>query len=148
MHPYIKYLLQDIKKAERSENENLIPSHPSSFEEEMVEIERYISGEGQRPFSYFTGLKRNNFPPNEQLSEEDIKLVMQTWIKMFKTWNASIDFPRYMPLREQYEFLRNSVLETDFTPVNSGCIHFDFCSGHAPDCDWGKYCQCLDVDQA
>lgn len=64
MHPYTKYLLQDIKNAERSRNDNLNQSFPSTFEEEMEEIEYYISGRGEHPLSYFTGLKKEHFPPN------------------------------------------------------------------------------------
>lgn len=146
MHPYIKHLLQDIKKAERSENDNLSQSYPSTFAQEIEEVEGYISGEGEHSISYFIGLKKEHFPPGEQLSEKDISLVLKAFNEMLKTWNAIIDFPEKMPLKKHYEFLRNTVLEENFTPVSFGFIHFDFCSGYAPDCAWGKYCNCLEFD--
>ena len=145
MHPYLKHLLQDIKIAKRSEDDNLSCPSPTSFEEEMEEIERYISGEGERPLSYFTGLKKEHFPPKEQLSENDMKMTLGAFDGMLRTWNASIDFPENMPYSDRYEFLRNRILEEGFTPVKSGYIHFDFCSGYAPGCAWGKYCNCLDI---
>lgn len=63
MHPYIKYFLQDIKKAERSRKDNLNQSYSLSFEQEAIEIERYLSGERRQTISYFTGLKKNHFLP-------------------------------------------------------------------------------------
>lgn len=46
MHPYILHLLSDIKAAHRLE-QAAETSFPQSFEEEMEEIERYISGDGE-----------------------------------------------------------------------------------------------------
>lgn len=142
MQSYIKYLLQDIKNAERNGKDNLSHSYSPSFEQEEREIERYISGEGRQTISYFTGLDKEQFPPKEQLSDSDIKLILMAFNEMFKTWNASIEYPEEMPLRERYDFLRNSVLEECFTPINIGCVHFDFCTGNPSGCAWGKYCKC------
>lgn len=145
MHPYIKHLLHDITNAKRCEDVNYNHSSPNSFEEEMQEIEKYISGEGEQPLSYFTGLKKEHFPPREQLSEKDMKIVLMAFDEMLETWNASIDFPESMPYSDRYSFLRNKILGEGFTPMKSGCIHFDFCSGYAPGCAWGKYCYCRDA---
>lgn len=145
MHPYLKYLLLDITNAKRCETDSCTYSPNKSYEEEMREIEKNISGDGEQPLSCFTRLKKDNFPPSEQLSEEDITTTLQAFEEMLKTWNASIEFPENMPNFERYNFLRNTILEEGFTPVNSGNIHFDFCSGYAPNCAWGKYCHCLDI---
>lgn len=145
MHPYIKHLLHDISNAKRCEGVNYNHSSPNSFVEEMQEIEKYISGEGEQPLSYFTGLKKEHFPPREQLSENDMNIVLIAFDEMLETWNAFIDFPDNMPYSDRYNFLRNRILEEGFTPVKSGYIHFDFCTGYAPECAWGKYCYCRDA---
>lgn len=106
-------------------------------------MDRYISGDAEQSFSYFTGLKRSNFPPSEQLELSDIKKVLQAFNQILKTWNASIDYPEKMPVKARYDFMLTQVLEDGFTPVDSGVIHFDFCTGYAPDCVWGDYCSCL-----
>lgn len=73
MHPYLKYLLEDIEKAKRPLNDDKDYSYKEdgfagTFEEEMEEVERWLSGEGNRPLSYYTQLKIEDFPPAEQLS--------------------------------------------------------------------------------
>lgn len=145
MHPYIPHLLQDIKNAERKKGDNYGHPEPTTFEEEMEEIERYISGEGERSLSYFTGLKKEHFPPADQLSESDMEEVLKTFDKMLSTWRADISFPDNMPTVARYVFLLEHVLEDVFMPVSSGYITFDYCTGSAPDCVWGEYCPCLDI---
>lgn len=144
MHPYIKHLLEDIKNAERKENDNFGYPAPTTFEEEMEEMKHYLSGEGERPLSYFTGLEKEDFPPSEQLSIKDMESVLQAYDNMLETWNAVIIWPENMPIKSCYEFLLKFVLGSEFMPVDNGTIHFDFCTGYAPECDWGKYCSCLE----
>ncbi|HLS31085.1 MAG TPA: hypothetical protein VK021_09535 [Flavobacteriaceae bacterium] len=143
MQQYIDYLLSDIQAAHKTETD-VESSFPKTFEEEMEDIERYISGEGERPLSYYTKLKKEVFPPADRLNTNEINMVLDAFITMLKTWNASIDFPEKMSLEERYEFLRNKVVEVEFTPIQFGDIHFDFCSGYAPDCPWQSYCNCLE----
>lgn len=145
MHPYLKHLLYDIANSKRCEEDSSNFSPPKSIEEEMLEIEKYISGDGEQSLSYFTGLKKEHFPPSEQLSENDMRITLIAFDEMLKTWNAFIDYPENMPYSDRYDFLRNIVLEEGFTPTNYGFTHFDFCTGYAPDCAWGKYCHCRDV---
>lgn len=143
MHRYLHYLLSDIQAAHKAEMDEEL-TFPKSFEEEMEEVERYIRGDDEQPLSYYTKLYKEVFPPAERLSQNEIKILLEAFITMLKTWNAQVDFPVKMPLKERYEFLRNNILEVGITPINSGQIHFDFCSGDASDCDWGKYCSCIE----
>jgi hypothetical protein len=143
VHPYIPHLLSDIKAAHRLE-QAAETSFSQSFEEEMEEIERYISGDGEQPLSYFTGLKKETFPPAELLNEKDMEAVLNSFDEMLETWNIIIDYPEAMPVKERYCFLIWHVLENEVTPVSFGNVHFDFCTGYAPDCAWGQYCSCLE----
>lgn len=143
MRQYLHYLLSDIQAAHQTKMD-VEMTYPKTFEEEMEGVERYISGDGEHPLSYYTGLKKEVFPPVDRLNSSEINLVLNAFVTMLKTWNAQIDFPEKMPLKERYEFLRNKVLEVEFTPINLGHIYFDFCSGDAPSCDWGNYCNCIE----
>lgn len=140
MHPYIPYLLEDIEKAIRIKEENI--RQPQTFEEEMEEIERYVSGENEKSLQYYTNLDKEHFPPSNQLSEEDMKIVLDAFLKMLLSHNISVDYPSEMPVKERYDFLINKILNEKVTIVNSGLIHLDFCTGYAPGCDWGIYCPC------
>lgn len=144
MHPYLKHLLQDIKNAGREEADSSSSTEPMSFEEQMKDVELYVSDINEQSLSYFTGLHNEDFPPSEQLTEEDMESVLQAFAQMLKTWNATIHYPEKMPCKARYEFLLNHALETEFTPVQYGHIGLDFCTGCAPDCEWGEYCTCLE----
>ena len=142
MHPYLPHLLSDIESAHRTE----IPKEPVrkiSFEEEMEEIERWVQDdEPEHTFGYYCGLASTNFPPPEQLTKKDMKLVCKAFKQMMFTWNLDIDLPENFPTAFRYSFLIKTLNEKTAI-VNSGCMSFDYCSGHAPDCIFKEYCRCL-----
>src|SRR5690625_4437057 len=144
MHPYIPFLLEDIKAGERPESVREL-STPATFEEEMEEIERWVSGgNDEHNFGYYCGLKKEQFPPQDQLSVEDIKRVFKAFERLLFSWNAEIDLPDELPWWLRYQFMLKTLGE-EFTPVATGFITFDFCSGYAPDCEFGKYCSCFSI---
>lgn len=151
MHPYIPHLISDIIAAQRPEG-YVYDFIQQSFEEEMEEIERWVSGEDgdEHSFGYYCGLNPEQFPPTEQLSVADMEKVCKAFQHLLYTWNSGIDLPEKMPINLCYSFMVHT-LEEDFTPVSSGFMTFDYCSGYAPDCVFGKYCSCLkyrnDVDK-
>lgn len=147
VHPYVPHLLEDIKAAHRPEDFYGIDFAPQTIEEELEMIERWVAGEFDNPahtFGYYCGLKPENYPPPDQLSDRDIKLICDAFKKPLFSWNASIDLPVAMPVRIKYTFMVNTLNE-GFTPVNIGFIGFDYCSGYAPDCPFGEYCPCLEI---
>ena len=146
MHPYFKHLLIDIENAKRSTTGGYYHDTAKTFEEEMEEMERWVRGDENRPLSTYTLLKKEDFPPAEQLSNQDMEKVLEAFGVMLSTWNARIDFPENMPVKERYHFTLNHVLEDDFFPVSSGFITFDYCTGNSDGCAWGKYCKCRDLD--
>lgn len=142
MHPYIPFLLSDIKAAHRTE----IPTEPGrniSFEEEMEDIEKWL--EGEEPvdnFGYYCGLEAVNFPPPGQLTKKDMKLVCIAFKEMMYSWNLGIELPKKFPVNLEYSFLVNTLNEKTEI-INNGIMSFDFCTGYAPDCVFKEYCMCL-----
>lgn len=147
MHPYIPHLLTDIEKAKRQNNNQPHDPKPLSFEEQMEEVERWVSGDGEQPLSYFNGLKKQDFPPAEQLSLKEVESVCNAFDGMLETWNIIVDYPEKMPIHERYSFLREKVVEKRISPMGFGSIHLDFCTSNPEGCDWGKYCSCLKYQQ-
>lgn len=151
MHPYIHHLLTDIAAAHRTE----IPEEeiPQTIEEEFEEIDKWVNGEEpEHTFGYYCGLSPENFPPAEQLTDEEMILVRRAFEKMMFTWNQGIDLPEKLPVAFAYKMTVDS-LNMKTTIVNSGNMHFDFCSGYAPGCAFKEYCPCweywnnpIDVD--
>jgi hypothetical protein len=142
MHPYLPHLLTDIVAAHRIE----MPAEqkpPLSFEEEMVEIEKWVEGsEPAHTFGYYCGLEAINFPPPDQMSDEEMKQVIAAFGQMMFSWNLDIDLPESLPIPIAYKMTVDSLdMKTEI--VNSGMMCFDFCTGYAPDCVFKEYCPCL-----
>lgn len=144
MHPYIPYLIADIEAAHRVE----IPyksSEVSDIENHLEEVERWIAGDvPHHTLGYYCGIKTIDFPPSEQLSKQGIKLVCAAFKKLLFSWNVEIHLPDELPLDLRYRFMIKT-LDEKFFPMSSGFIHFDFCTGYAPDCVLKEYCPCLEI---
>jgi len=87
-------------------------------------------------------LKSEDFPPAEQLSNQDLRRVCKAFRELLFTWNADISLPEALPLPLKYRFMVNT-LDEGFIVVNSGFFTFDYCSGYAPECPFKEYCRCL-----
>src|SRR5687768_15151527 len=106
MEKYIAQLLEDIKAAQRPEEERYVIDETKTFEEEMAEIERWIErGEPEHEFSYYCGLKSYQFPPEERLTGKQVRSLNQALKDLLFTWNLAADIPRKLPPRMAYLFL-------------------------------------------
>jgi hypothetical protein len=141
MHPYLPHLLSDIADAYRSEFA-MEPENPKTFHEEMEEIERWVEDEEPaHDFGYYCGLRTEQFPPPQQFTIEEIKLVCKAFQKMMYTWNVDTDLPETLPANRYYELLISTLnFKTDI--VSSGFITFEFCSCYPPACILKEHCTC------
>ncbi len=98
MHPYLPHLLADISAAHREE----IPEEevrPQTIEEHFVEIERWVEGEeAEHTFGYYCGLKAENFPPAQQLTDDEMIIIRKAFEQMMFTWNQGISLPETLPV--------------------------------------------------
>lgn len=143
MHPYIPHLLSDITAAHREEPS--LPVIAKSFEEEMEDIERWVAGDEEtHTLGYHCGMAEENFPPAGQLTEEDLLLVYEALKKMLYSYNISIELQDELPAPMKYGLTVSALNEKTAIP-ETGVLHFDFCTGHAPDCVLKEYCPCLKI---
>ena len=143
MYPYIPHLLTDIAAAHRAEIPEEKP--PQTMEEHFEEIDRWVSGEEpEHTFGYYCGLSSENFPPAEQLTDEEMILLRRAFEEMMFTWNQGIDLPEKLPAAFAYKMVVD-LLNMKTTIVNSGNMSFDFCTGYAPGCVFKEYCPCLRI---
>lgn len=143
MEQYITQLLSDILAAHRVESRKEV-FEEESLEDHITDIERWISGVEEQPFSYYCGLEAEAFPPGNQLSDVDMEKICDAFTAMLNSWNVDPYLPPELPLTRRYELLVG-ILDDEFTPFNCGTFVFDFCTGYAPECDLKEYCRCLDV---
>lgn len=144
MHPYLPHLVADIKAAHRI-NKYSAKSSIQTIENNFEEVMHWMdSEEPQHTFGYFCGLESVNFPPTNQLSLKDMKIVCEAFHEMMFSWNLDIDLPEKLPLPLAYKILVNT-LNSKTNIVDNGFISMDSCPGYAPDCIFKEYCPCLDV---
>lgn len=143
MKTYVKQLISDIAKAHLAP---VTQAHKESitFEEEMEAIEDYAEGRNIPPnLGVQCGLTVEQFPPEEQLEDEEIRGIIDAFVEMLQTRNMSVDMPEKVPLRKAYPIIIN-LLNEEAWYFPTGTFHFDFCTGYAPDCELGEYCPCLE----
>ncbi|MEO6720816.1 MAG: hypothetical protein ABIN67_10625, partial [Ferruginibacter sp.] len=141
---YLAHLLADIIAAHRTEIP-LEDERAPSFEEHITEVENWLEGkEPVHSFGYYCGLDAINFPPPEQLNDDEIKEVLKAFTQMMFTWNLDIHLPEELPLAIAYTMTVDT-LNSKTDVVNSGTMGFDFCTGYAPDCVFKEYCPCLKI---
>jgi hypothetical protein len=144
MKTYVTQLIADILKAHRTpltaaEKENF------TFEEEMEAIENYAEGRNiPSPFSVQCGITVEQFPPEEQLEDDEIRQILDALEQMFLSRNMSVDMPENVPIRKAYPLIIN-LLNEEAWYFPTGTLHHDFCTGYAPECELGEYCPCLEI---
>ncbi len=144
MHPYVLHLLDDILLAHREEAP-CDEGPQMSIEEELHAIEQWlIKGEGEHTFGFYCGLDAAGFPPPEQLTETEMRLVIKAFHIMMFSWNIGIDLPNELPVNIAYAMTVDTLNKNTAIP-NSGMVSFDFCTGYAPDCIFKEYCPCLKI---
>lgn len=93
-------------------------------------------------FSNHCGLESQFFPPADFFTDEELKLICSAFEKMMLTYNLTIDYPENVPISLVYEMIIKA-LDSETSITNHGMLHFDYCSGYAPDCPWKEFCPCL-----
>lgn len=143
MHPYIPHLLADITAAHRTEISEDEPEQ--TIEEHFEAVDRWLSGEEpERTFGYYCGLNPENFPPAEQLTDEEMMIVRNAFEQMMLTWNHALNLPDNLPVAFAYTLMVSS-LHHETSIDNKGCVDIDFCCYYAPDCELKEYCPCLEI---
>lgn len=143
MHPYLPYLLEDIHQAERAQSKIEL-ERAQSLEEHFEEVEQWLANDPPHTFSYFCGLKSEDFPPAEQLSDADMEIICKAFKKMMFTWNLDIDLPKNLPLSIAYTMTVDT-LNQKTSIVNMGTMTFDYCTGSPERCVFKAYFPCLNI---
>lgn len=142
MQKYINQLLEDIEAAHRPEAEEQPKDKPFSIEQHFEEVERWLERDDpEHTFSYYCGLQPEQFPPEERLTNKQLRTIYKAFGHLLFSWNLDADIPKSMPLRKAYSFLI-STLEHKVEIVNDGFITIEFCTCDPPSCPFEEYCTC------
>ncbi|WP_373523630.1 hypothetical protein [Aquiflexum sp.] len=142
MHPYIPHLLEDIAEAYMGKTQEDF-SNPQNLEKHFEEIENWISHDPPNTFGDYFGLKVEDFPPPDQLSEDDMTTICKAFNKMMQSWNLDIELPDNLPIPIAYPMTVETLNEKTAI-FNQGFMVFDYCSGSPEGCAFKEYCPCID----
>jgi hypothetical protein len=110
--------------------------------EHFAEVERYVSEDPSNSFGDYCGLQVSDFPPAEQLTEDDMRIIIKAFEKMSTSWNIGFSFPETLPTDLHYKIMVNTLSEKTML-TKFGFVTFDYCSGSPDECIFGEYCNCL-----
>ena len=91
MEKYVKQLVEDIHNAHRQLTKEETQK-AETFEQHIAEVERYIAGEEdllQQTFGYQCGLNKEQFPPPNRLTFEQMNTVCDAFEKLLSLIHIS-----------------------------------------------------------
>jgi len=134
MKNYINQLIGDLKEAQKR-----VPPEPDfgntqdEFDDAMDSI---VHAPEQTPKKSF-GVSYEELPPPERISDKQMQQIVEAMTETFEAFGMSVLLSDKMPIRLQYELLRDLFL--DNMPYMPGW-NFDFCDGWCPNCKIIDYC--------
>jgi hypothetical protein len=149
MQSYINHLLSDIVEASREEQPEMyssasVENDVEAIERYFEEVERWLEHEPAHDFSYYCGLKKEQFPPAERLTNEQMEAVSLAFEKLLFTWNIGVEMPEKLPISTKYGLLV-SVLEKKVAIVQNGFETIEFCTYDPPSCPFNEWCTCKEL---
>jgi len=149
MQSYINHLLADITEACREQQPETYSGIAGENDLEAIEryfeeVERWLENEPEHDFSYYCGLLIEQFPPAEQLTDEQMEAVSLAFEKLLFTWNIGVEMPEKLPVSRKYSLLV-SILEKKVAIVENGFETIEFCSYDPPSCPFDEWCTCKEL---
>lgn len=145
MQKYLNQLIEDMHLAASQVSQSRIPElvFDPNYMMELEDME-------ELPMSEWFGLSKEQFPPADRLTAEQLSLMAEEFEKLWGAFNFDPYFPDRLPARRRYELMRD-YLDHKCAHWPGGWIHtFEFCKYDPENCPFGiEYCRCknLEYDQ-
>ena len=142
MQAYIDQLLEAIAAAHQPPQDQAMEEESFSTEDHFDEIEQWLATEEPpHTFGYYCGLEPEQFPPAEQLANNQLQAVFSAFNKLLFSWNIDVELPKEMPLTLSYTLLLRALAEK-VQIVRHGFEGIDFCTGDPTSCPFKEYGSC------
>lgn len=144
MDHYITQLIEDMHAARSkttppSQQWDYVDFEDHGEIEDMSYVEEFLYGE-KKPLSQITGIDTHFLPPPERLTPHQKETLASEIEALLLHFNFEADFPRSLPQREKYPFLRE-LWDQKFTEVSFGTIHIEFCEYDLESCPFPEHCK-------
>ncbi len=138
MQNYINQLITDLKTAKKNVPPDPMLGTEASYEEFEAKMFAIETAPDISPKKLF-GVGFEELPPAEMLSEQQMEQLIDAITEMWEEFNIGVAFKDNMPVKLQYELVRETFAEDIHYMPGSSFTH-DFCSGWCPDCKIIDYC--------
>jgi hypothetical protein len=143
MQNYLTHLISDMHQAAARVPKSKIPE--GIFDPDyMMELEE----SAEKTMSQWFGLEKEQFPPSEKLTNEQLVLMAAGFEKLWQAYSFEPGFPDGLPAKIRYDLMRDYLdYSTQHWP--GGWVHhFEFCDYDPKNCPFGsEFCWCEDVDK-
>jgi hypothetical protein len=142
MNRYLEQLIEDMDLA--VSNQIAIRSHLDILGEgEVCETEQESPSDAKTfPLSRIIGFEKCYFPPEEKLTDDQVKVVYTHLLCVLDNYNFFLDFPDKVDIRAKYIMLLEA-LDEDTTYSNAKVTIIEFCDYDYDTCPFGiELCQC------
>ena len=144
MKRYIEQLIDDLQAAK-----NLVPKQKPQEEmtsgevwDELIEIDRIIDEEPDRPLHNIFGIDPSNFPPPEKLTTKQAQLLATEILDLWAAFHIEASYPEKFPLEKLYPMLVEK-FKKPFLYFPMGITGIEFCHYEPKECPFGdEYCRC------
>lgn len=141
MERKIDQLLQEIEAAKQRKPEEPLARIDPDLPEVLFGADEFIKAP-MKTFSELTGISPGQLPPPDQLSTAQQIQLGQAIIELWRIFNILAEFPDTVPDEAYYSILRKCWTAEEVQVLGLTHLHYDFCTGYAPDCILGEYCPC------
>jgi hypothetical protein len=118
--------------------ESFLPIEAENSHIQIV-IPRNIQFEKTINLEQYTQLQQSVFPETELLRQKDMKKVMKSIENMLERLGLSIGFPKSLPLKLRYSFLRSVWSSGTLAITSEGVV--EVCNYNIDDCPFPGYCK-------
>jgi len=146
MQRYVEQLIEDIRMIAKN------PPHLSSVrdflyptedgDEAIDDAEKFVSG-NEICLSDIVGLPKSALPDHRKLSDRQVRWLHDELIIMLNAWNFNPEFPCKLPVRLQYQTIRDHWDEKTVY-VRTGIVHIGYCSYDRDECPFPEHCTFCD----
>ncbi len=112
----------------------------NEFLERVLKFEKAVPV----PMYKYLNVDRNAFPPEKELSEEEIIGQFDRLEQLLNTHNIFIELQEGLPLRLAYKHIVEEALQEEHEFVEGFALHLDGCDGYCPGCFQADYCSVKD----
>lgn len=144
MQNYLQHLIADMRRAAR--NLPVKPYYDIPPEAEGIAYVIEWENAEAKPMQEWFGIAKENFPPAEKLTDEQITLMVDELLRLWEAYRFYPNLPENLPAKIAYKVLVD-FLEKDIAWVSEGEGFVELCDYDPQTCPFPReFCWCKDLE--